>query len=891
MSRFLLASLRQHVGRLAAAGIAIAISTAFIGAAITSVGAIQDTVRASFAARFGQADFVAQRPVWPNSPWAEALPDGAEEAIAAIPGVGAAHGLTSVFVTVRAGQRAALVGVEEAPEDARFASRELADGAAPAAPGQIALDLGLAQRLRLGIGDRVELTWQTTSQAAPGLLEAQVSGLLEDSAPDLGSDRPAGILSPRDARLIATQTGARPDAVAVALAPEADRDAAAAAIAQALNALPAQDEPSGATPARVEPPAAIADRFVATYLGSSAILATLVLAFAAVALIVACLVISNTFQVLIAQRTRDLALLRCVGATRGQLRRLVLAEALATGLAASAVGVAVGAGLAQAALATARAAFPALPLPDAAAVSPWAVGLPLGAGTAATLAAALLPARLATRVPPLAALRPAAAPDPRRRAGRLRLAAALAGTFGGAAILALAIALSGSENAGSRLLGLVGLGILGATACLVGIILGGVFWIPPAVRWAASLVGRAGPSAKIAATNSRRNPRRTAATTSALIIGVALFATVSTGAASVERTLGAILDQRVPIDLTVGTATSCAGPKDDAGASAGNSPCVLENLPPESLFDSIRSVDGVLGVAVIRVAALAVRAPGGTEASMPVSGIEPAAARATTRGDFIAGPLEAGEAVVALHLAEANGWDAGDIITVTGPLGSRELPARPTDELGEAGDAAQFLIPQDVLDAVTADARPASAFVGFDPNGDAAAAAREVLDIASTAVDSSGAPVDAAGQILRRSSAERAIGTLLAIVSALLAVSVLIALVGVANTLSLSVIERRCESALLRALGLTRRQMRGMLAIEGGLVSGVGALLGTLIGVAFGWAGATLLFSASRATALAVAPGQLAAALGIAVAAGLLASVLPGRRAANTPPAAALAME
>jgi putative ABC transport system permease protein len=147
------------------------------------------------------------------------------------------------------------------------------------------------------------------------------------------------------------------------------------------------------------------------------------------------------------------------------------------------------------------------------------------------------------------------------------------------------------------------------------------------------------------------------------------------------------------------------------------------------------------------------------------------------------------------------------------------------------------------------------------------------------------------GTAQSRAMLNQVVDTLVLIVFTLLAVAVLIAIVGIANTLSLSVIERRAESALLRALGLTRGQMRGMLALEGIVIAGVTALLGLVIGIPFGLAGATLVLADTSTRALAVNPLHLGLGLALAIVAGLLASILPGRRAANTPPAAALAVE
>ncbi|WP_246855190.1 ABC transporter permease [Cellulomonas sp. Y8] len=151
--------------------------------------------------------------------------------------------------------------------------------------------------------------------------------------------------------------------------------------------------------------------------------------------------------------------------------------------------------------------------------------------------------------------------------------------------------------------------------------------------------------------------------------------------------------------------------------------------------------------------------------------------------------------------------------------------------------------------------------------------------------------LDITGAALERALYQRAIDTLLAVVVGLLAVAVVIALIGVTNTLSLSVIERRRESATLRALGLTRRQLRASMAVEGALIAGVGAVVGVALGLAYGWLGSAAVLAGIADLQLRVPWADLGLVLGVALVAGVLASALPGRTAARTPPVAALAVD
>jgi putative ABC transport system permease protein len=191
------------------------------------------------------------------------------------------------------------------------------------------------------------------------------------------------------------------------------------------------------------------------------------------------------------------------------------------------------------------------------------------------------------------------------------------------------------------------------------------------------------------------------------------------------------------------------------------------------------------------------------------------------------------------------------------------------------------------LDAIAADAPVTTAWVSLASVNDAGSVVPAIQD----ALAESTLPIDVSGAAVERAMYQRVVDTILGIVVGLLAVAVVIALIGVANTLSLSVIERRRESATLRAIGLSRSQLRWMLAIEGMLIAGVGALLGIVLGVLYGWAGASATLAVMGEVSLAVPWRDVALVLVVALVAGLLASVIPGRSAARTSPVEALAVD
>jgi putative ABC transport system permease protein len=251
-----------------------------------------------------------------------------------------------------------------------------------------------------------------------------------------------------------------------------------------------------------------------------------------------------------------------------------------------------------------------------------------------------------------------------------------------------------------------------------------------------------------------------------------------------------------------------------------------------------------------------------------------------TPEDFDA--LRPGTLVVPDTVAKNYGLEGRDEIEITGPGGSKTL-----DIVGvDAQYAYAFLVPED-LAAAYPDLRPNRIWAGVADDQDVSDTVAAVQDAVSTTDE----VVEVTGAIVQRQSYQQVIDVALGIVVGLLAVAVVIALIGVANTLSLSVIERTRENAMLRAIGLSKAQLRTMLAIEGMLIAGVGAVLGVVLGLLYGWAGATTALSSMGDVPLVVPWTDIAIVLGVALVAGLVASVVPARAAVRTHPVAALAAE
>jgi len=402
----------------------------------------------------------------------------------------------------------------------------------------------------------------------------------------------------------------------------------------------------------------------------------------------------------------------------------------------------------------------------------------------------------------------------------------------------------------------------------VGVLLGAVYWVPTIVALLGRVFASTGTAARIAAANTVRNPRRTAATSTALLIGVTLVVMMSTGAASARTTMDRELDDSYPVDLVVDGSLGDGTVHMDANAVRS----ALDGVHGVRTVVDVRTTTVQLGDYTVEVAA----ADAGDMASV---------VRDTSLLDGLADgtlllpswakdqSLPTGDVTVAPITYDADGQPT---------VGSTSIPltAQSTDLGGRLA-----LVTSATLDKIAPDAPVSTLWVALDPSADPG----KVLQEVQNALPDGGLAITSAAA--QRVSNDRVVDSALGIVIGLLAVAVVIALIGVANTLSLSVLERRRESATLRAIGLSRRQLRWMLAVEGMLIAGVGALLGAGLGLLYGWAGSVVVFGTFGSVLLTVPWRDLVIVLLVALVAGLLASVLPARTAARTSPVAALAVD
>lgn len=845
MLRLTLAQMRRSLGRLTAAAIAIAIGTGFVAATLLTGNVITRSSYDSVTASLAKADLVLTGDA-----------SGRLDAIRAVPGVAAADPVVRGGVELSNGGSRSWQLTVPVASNPSLSTLTIADGTAPSAVDEIALPADAAERIKARIGGTVAATYWTWDEAEGTDTQHEVTLTVTGITSDPGgawTGYGGAAMGTLDAVVLwsgDTASGLGSNGVLVRTAPDAPSTVRA-------------DLADAAPGARVLTRDEAAQERIEELGGGENFLVAAVLGFAAIALVVAGLVIANTFQVIVAQRTRTLALLRCVGAVRSQLRRSVLLEAGILGLAASAVGVVLGTGVAQGALSVLRNVQTEMPLPRVVPMSAAVVIAPLVVGVVVTVLAALVPARAATQVSPVAALRPMDAPAVATRAGKVRLGVALLLGLGGTAGLVLAVAGSLLTRSGTMLW--LALGILSGAVSFIGILVGAVFWVPRTVALVGRMLGSAGPAARLAAANTVRNPRRTAATSTALLIGVTLVALMSTGAASARLSMSAELDEQYQVDIAV---TPASGTALEAGTLA-----------------AVADVPGVERAVDVPTAPVTVGDSWFTAHSLTPDVV------AVLHDDSVAKAVTDSNVVVPQSVAAGESGSASTAMVsrldpeTSEPVAGGTPTQLDVTVLASSTFADAFLAPRTFAALGGGDVPTTTVWARIASDADAAAVVdevREALGDASVIVES---PVSSRLQF------EQVIDTLLAIVVALLGVAVVIALVGVANTLSLSVIERRRESATLRAIGLTRRRLRLSLATEGVLISGVGGVLGAVIGVLYGWAGAAVVFGGLGSAELAVPWRDLGIILVVALGAGLLASVLPARSAVRTPPVAALAVE
>jgi putative ABC transport system permease protein len=578
------------------------------------------------------------------------------------------------------------------------------------------------------------------------------------------------------------------------------------------------------------------------------------LTFAVIALLVGSFIIYNTFSIIVAQRGREMALMRAVGASRRQVLGAVLVEATAVGVVASVLGMLAGVGVAVGLKAVLRALSFDIPASGIVFTGKTAV-TSLVVGIGVSVASAFFPARRGAKVPPVAAMRDLAV----EAAGgsRKRTVIGLVVTaVGGAALL------NGLFGHGGNKPAAVG---FGATVIFFGVaVLGPVFARPVSRVLGAPLPRLRGVAGTLARENAMRNPKRTASTAAALMIGVGLVGFITIFAASAKTSINDSIDKAFTGDFVVDSGTFGFG-----------------GLSPE-LAAGLRKLPEVRAVSGYRVGQAKVDG-----SAQFVAAVDPAQFAQILDLDLAAGRLEdltGTQIAVAKGTASDKGWHLGSEVTVAfARAGERTFRVgaiyRRTDAVG------RYLIPLATFDQSVGQHLDAQVFVSRAPGVSAADARRAVESL--TAAYPNAKLLD---QTEFKAQQAKQINQLLGLIYVLLMLAVLIAFLGIMNTLALSIFERTRELGLLRAVGMTRGQLRTTVRWESVIIALFGTLLGLVIGLFFGWA----LVQALRSNGfnhLTVPVGQLAVVVVVAALAGVGAAILPGRRAARLDVLHAIATE
>ncbi|MFI6981129.1 ABC transporter permease [Embleya sp. NPDC050154] len=843
LTRIALRGVVAHKARMLLALVAIALGTAFVAGTLVFRDSVAASARASFS---GSAADVTVTPRQggdrqDGTGLPATVPGPVLDTVARTEGVRAAYGrvhVPDVVVLDGRGKPLSTRGgtVADWPTDPRSAPR-VSQGRAPGGPAEVVVAANTAKAHGIRIGDRLRI------MAIPGTFEATVVGLGQERA-DRAREADVFVDSATAQRRLLGAT-ARFTSIAVTAAP----GVADARLRQQV--LAALTDPAPFTvrtrdqEAAARGDAAGASLDVVTYL---------MLGFAGISVLVGVFLIGNTFSMLVAARTRQSGLLRAVGARRGQVNRLILGEAGLLGVAGSTLGLALGVGLATGLIRvvgqvgdTPAASGPTMRWSTP--VAAYAVGVLI------TLVAAYLPARRAGRVSPMAALLRVAGPATGRSLRVRNLVAGATGLLGAGALL-LAVRADDLAAAGSLL-------AVGVLLTLVGTVAGAPILSVWAVRGVDRLLARrSGPLGRLARGNAIRDPRRTGATASALMVGIALVSFLSLVAASLVTSVDGQLERTVNADYFI-----------------------LSSRPmTEQVARVVRETPGLDHVTAQQTVRADLITAHGTDRDHDLTATTE---RFTddfkltfTAGDARSTLAPGGDGItVPQAFADEHRLRLGDPVrvrfhgggtarlTVGGIVRDGDVFASGATYIGTHVARANLPADQMPLD----DVYFATTAAGADRDLVYTALAERLAGFPQTKVRDRDS---------YREALHDTVALALDLVYALLALAILVAVLGVVNTLALSVVERTREIALLRALGLTRRRVRRMIRTEAVLIAVVGAVLGLLPGLAWGAATQRVLSTKGLDT-LAVPWTTCVAVLVGAVVVGTLAAWLPSRRAAR----------
>ncbi|MQS34680.1 ABC transporter permease [Streptomyces katsurahamanus] len=837
MFRTALRNVLAHKARLLMTVLAVMLGVAFVSGTLVFTDTLGNAFRNQSAKGY---DKVAVAVEGPHSRIGNAAPIGIPattlEKIQDLDGVAEATGRVSGFAGV-ADQKGKLIGAGWANsggnhfpgQNGEDEAYDFAQGAAPAKNGQVALDKATADKGDYRVGDTVRVA--TTGPVK----EYTLSGVFttEDGAVNAGGS--LVLFDTAEAQRLYAKPGVFHDINVSAESGFSDEK------------LLASVKPLIPKDADAQTGAALADQEAKDIKQGMTNLNTMLLAFAAIALFVGVFLIANTFTMLVAQRTRELALLRAVGASRRQVKRSVVLEALLVGALASVVGFVLGLGLAvglRSAMSAFEVQIPAGPL----VVSPLAVFAALAVGVLITVLAAWLPARRAAKIAPVAAMSSvhAAATSKslvvRNSIGSVLTLAGIVAVFAGAA--------SGGGN-GRMMIG------AGAFLALLGVMVLIPLLSRPVIALARPLLNRLfGVAGKLAGQNAVRNPRRTGATASALAIGLTLV----TGLTVIGVTVGQAIDKSTTSNVRADyLVTMASGDAVDSSA-----------------VTALEKVKGAVGVSPQQALMFKVEGEYTSASAVSAQDMEKVFNLKTVTGSL--DTLADGGLAVAEKTAESNGWQAGDTVTVAFEKDGRATEKKKLTVGAVFEDnemVSSYVLATDLVAPYYEKPDIREVWVKMD-GGETAANEQALVDALGD---------NPAMNIMDKQDIRNMFGglinTMLNIMYGLLGMALIIAILGVVNTLAMSVFERQQEIGMLRAIGLDRARVKRMIRLEAVVISVFGAVIGVALGTFLAWAIGETLRDSIPNYALVLPYGRIAIFLLLAGLVGVLAAMWPARSAAR----------
>ncbi|WP_069764011.1 ABC transporter permease [Streptomyces sp. LUP47B] len=842
MFRTALRNVLAHKARLLMTVLAVMLGVAFVSGTLVFTNTISEAYQKSSAKGFDQVDVaVTAKSREDKGNTIGKSPDLTQallEKSAGVPGASHAIGVVSGFTAIADKDGKLIGGGFQSQGGNYYGDKDprypLSEGAAPHGANQVAIDSETAKRSGYKVGDTVRI-----SVDGP-VLKPVVTGVFTTDDGNVAAGGSLALFDTATAQKLFGKPGTY-DEIDVKAASGTSQTALQAALKKAL---PAD---------RVETTTGkeLADSQARLISSSMSGLKQGLLVFAGIALFVGTFIIANTFTMLVAQRTKELALLRAVGASRRQVTRSVLIEAFVVGLVAAVTGlvagIGIGAGL-KSLMGTLGATVPDGPL----VITPGTVGTALAVGVLITMLAAWLPGRRAAKIPPVAAMSSVHA---KATTKSLVLRNTLGALFSGAGVAVILAATTMDGSDGQAPMG------MGAVLLIIGVFILTPLLSRPLIAAAAPLLRVFGISGKLARQNSVRNPRRTAATASALMIGLTLITGMTVMAGSLQKSIDKMATAAVKADYVVSMANG--------------------NELSADVEKKLAKVDDVTAVSPLRNAAS--RIDGETEY---LTGVNGSAIGELTDLKVNDGSFKVGgsQVVVDQDRAKSFGWKAGSTFTVHYEDGkAQKLTVAGVYEGNE-------LISGIMLDTATLNPHLSDLTdmqVMLKTSDGASAATKDKLEKAL----GSNPAIKVQDKKDLSDSIAQMFTLMLNMLYGLLAMAVIVAVLGVINTLAMSVFERSQEIGMLRAIGLDRKGIKRMVRLESLVISLFGGVLGIGLGVFFGWAAGELLGTKMATYELVLPWTRMAVFLLLAATVGILAALWPARRAARMNMLAAIKAE